>query len=177
MSDYLCITDGACEGNGRAGARGGWAAVVRGPDGAERVLSGAEASSTNNRMELTAALEALRACPSGARVEVVSDSRYLIDALTKGWTEGWIRRGWVTASGGPVANRPLWEALLAERARMGAVRFTWVRGHAGHAGNERVDGLARAAAARGPDGPAPGADPVPAPASEGASGGRRAPRA
>ncbi|HEX7623364.1 MAG TPA: ribonuclease H [Anaeromyxobacteraceae bacterium] len=99
---------------------------------------------TNNRMELRAALEALDGLPAGAGVEVVSDSRYVVDALTK-WIHGWRKKGWKTAAGGPVLNRDLIEALDA-RSRELSVKYGWVRGHDGHAVNEIVDGLAQGAA-------------------------------
>jgi ribonuclease HI len=106
---------------------------------------------TNNRMELRAVLEALDGLPDGETVEVVSDSRYVIDALSK-WIHGWRRKGWKTAAGEPVLNRDLIEAA-DERARALKVRFSWVRGHDGHPVNEIVDALAQAAArgTRGPD--------------------------
>ncbi|HEX7488090.1 MAG TPA: ribonuclease H [Anaeromyxobacteraceae bacterium] len=102
---------------------------------------------TNNRMELRAALEALDGLPAGAGVEVVSDSRYVVDALTK-WIHGWRKKGWKTAAGGPVLNRDLIEALDA-RSRDLSVKYGWVRGHDGHAVNEIVDGLAQGAARGG----------------------------
>ena len=105
---------------------------------------------TNNRMELRAVLEALDGLPDGAGVEVVSDSRYVVDALSK-WIHGWRRKGWVTAQGTPVLNRDLIEALDA-RSRALRVRYGWVRGHDGHAVNEVVDALAQSAA-RGAPGP------------------------
>jgi ribonuclease HI len=99
---------------------------------------------TNNRMELRAVLEALEGLPAGAAVQVVSDSRYVVDALTK-WIHGWRKKGWKTASGTPVLNRDLIEALDG-RARELNVAYGWVRGHDGHAVNEVVDGLAQGAA-------------------------------
>lgn len=99
---------------------------------------------TNNRMELRAVLEALDGLPDGAAVEVVSDSRYVVDALTK-WIHGWRRKGWMTSQGTPVLNRDLIEALDA-RSRALTIRYGWVRGHDGHAVNEIVDGLAQGAA-------------------------------
>jgi ribonuclease HI len=105
---------------------------------------------TNNRMELRAVLEALEGLPDGAAVEVVSDSRYVVDALSR-WIHGWRRKGWVTAQGTPVLNRDLVEAIDA-RARALRVRWEWVRGHDGHAVNEVVDALAQGAA-RGVAGP------------------------
>jgi ribonuclease HI len=105
---------------------------------------------TNNRMELRAVLEALEGLPEAAGVEVVSDSRYVVDALSK-WIHGWRKKNWVTAQGTPVLNRDLIEALDA-RSRALGVRYGWVRGHDGHAVNEIVDGLAQGAA-RGTGGP------------------------
>jgi ribonuclease HI len=105
---------------------------------------------TNNRMELRAVLEALEGLPAGESVEVVSDSRYVVDALSR-WIHGWRRKGWKTAAGEPVLNRDLIESADA-RARELRVSFTWVRGHAGHPVNEVVDALAQAAA-RGTAGP------------------------
>ncbi|MDX6554307.1 MAG: ribonuclease [Miltoncostaeaceae bacterium] len=139
------ITDGACSGNGTDASRGGWAAILVW-DGKETVLTGAEMPSTNNRMELTAALEGLRAAPAGSDVELVTDSSYLADAIRKRWLEGWQKRGWRTAAKGTVANRDLWERMIQEIARHHAVRPTLVRGHAGHALNERADQLAQDAA-------------------------------
>lgn len=106
---------------------------------------------TNNRMELRSVLEALQGLPAGETVEVVSDSRYVVDALSR-WIHGWRRKGWRTAAGEPVLNRDLIEAVDA-RARSLAVRWRWVRGHDGHAANEVVDALAQCAA-RGVPGPA-----------------------
>jgi ribonuclease HI len=105
---------------------------------------------TNNRMELRAVLEALHGLPAGETVEVVSDSRYVVDALSK-WIHGWRRKGWRTAAGGAVLNRDLIEAVDA-RSRELAVRYRWVRGHDGHPANEIVDELAQCAA-RGVEGP------------------------
>jgi ribonuclease HI len=105
---------------------------------------------TNNRMELRAVLEALDGLPSGEAVEVVSDSRYVVDALSK-WIHGWRRKGWRTATGTPVLNRDLIEAVDARRSEL-RIRYTWVRGHDGHAVNEVVDALAQSAA-RGVAGP------------------------
>ncbi len=105
---------------------------------------------TNNRMELRAALEALEGLPSGSKVRIVSDSRYVVDALTR-WIHGWRRKGWMTSQGTPVLNRDLIEALDA-RSRELDLSYGWVRGHDGHAVNEVVDGLAQGAA-RGGGGP------------------------
>jgi ribonuclease HI len=152
---FTLVTDGACSGNGTDAARGGWAAIITAPDGSETVLSGGEFPTTNNRMELTAALEGLAALPDGAEVELVTDSSYIANAISKGWLTGWTRKGWRTAGKQPVANRDLWERMLGELARL-TVRPTLVRGHAGHDANERADRLAQEAArdAR-PSAPAP----------------------
>lgn len=136
------ITDGACSANGQAGSRGGWATILRTSDGHERVLTGGEAPSTNNRMELIAAIEGVRASPDGAEVELITDSSYVANAIAKNWLANWQRKGWITSARKPVANRELWEELLVEMARVGRVRPTLVRGHAGHDDNERADRLA-----------------------------------
>ena len=139
---FTLVTDGACTGNGTDDARGGWAAILTAPDGAETVLTGGEYPSTNNRMELMGALEGLRAAPEGSRVELVTDSTYLANALSRGWLAGWQRKGWRTASKQPVANRDLWERMIVELARHHVVTPVLVRGHAGHEANERADRLA-----------------------------------
>lgn len=145
-SPITLITDGACSANGREGARGGWAAILRDAHGNERVLTGGEAPSTNNRMELTAALEGLAAAPAGSEVALVTDSTYLAHAISKGWLESWQRRGWRTAAKEPVANQDLWRRMIDELARHAQVTTTVVKGHAGHDDNERADRLAQEAA-------------------------------
>ncbi|MBX3047397.1 MAG: ribonuclease HI [Anaerolineales bacterium] len=135
------FSDGSCEGNP---GRGGWAALVR-TDGQERELSGSEAHTTNNRMELTAALRALESLPSGSRVNFYTDSEYLRKGITE-WLPGWVARGW-KRKGGALANVDLWQAL-AKVIRQHEIEWRWVRGHAGHAENERVDRLARSAMLR-----------------------------
>ena len=115
-SPITLITDGACSGNGTADARGGWAAILVDGTGRELVLTGGEAPSTNNRMELMAALEGLAAAPAGADIELVTDSTYLANAISQGWLDGWQRRGWRTAAKQPVANRELWERMIRELA-------------------------------------------------------------
>lgn len=147
--EALIWTDGACSGNP---GPGGWAAIVVPPDGGAPVeRSGGAPHTTNNRMEYTAALEGLRALAPGARACIVTDSRLMLDSMTK-WLAGWRRRGWKTAGGDPVKNRDLIEALDAEIGRHAAVRWHWVRGHetgAAHAHkalNDRADQLAVAAA-------------------------------
>jgi ribonuclease HI len=146
--EFLVWTDGACRGNP---GPGGWAAIVVGPGGADPLeLSGGSSHSTNNRMEYTAALEGLRSLPAGSHVCIVTDSRLMLDSMTK-WIAGWKRRGWRTTGGDPVKNRDLVMALEAEIARHAAVRWHWVRGHetgAAHAHkvlNDRADRLAVAA--------------------------------
>ncbi|MDX1595198.1 MAG: ribonuclease HI [Gammaproteobacteria bacterium] len=140
MADVVEVfTDGACRGNP---GPGGWGALLR-SGGHEKVLSGAEAMTTNNRMELTAAIEALRALRRPCTVELTTDSQYLRQGITA-WIANWKRRGWKTADRKPVKNVDLWQALDAEAARH-RVRWHWVRGHSGHDGNERADALANAA--------------------------------
>ncbi len=168
---FTLVTDGACSGNGTDAARGGWAAIISGPDGSETVLTGGEFPTTNNRMELIAALRGLGALPDGAQVELVTDSSYVANAIAKGWLAGWQRKGWRTASKQPVANRDLWERMIAELARL-RVRPRLVRGHAGHEANERADRLAQEAAreAQPAPPPAPPAADRPPPRDDGQLG-------
>lgn len=134
-------TDGSCLGNP---GPGGWAWAV---EGGGPFASGAERSTTNQRMEITAVLEALGAVPGP--LLVVSDSTYVVNCFRDRWWEGWRRRGWRNASGQPVANRDLWEPLLTAALEGDRpVRFAWVRGHSGDPMNERVDLLATEAAAK-----------------------------
>lgn len=142
--EVLVWTDGACQGNP---GPGGWAALVV-DAAAPRPLevSGGLPHTTNNIMEMTAALEGMRVLPDGSQACVVTDSRYLHDGMTS-WMAGWKKRGWRTAGGDPVKNRELWLALETEAARHLRVRWHWVRGHVGTALNERADELAVAAAA------------------------------
>jgi ribonuclease HI len=135
----LAACDGACSGNP---GPGGWGALLRFEDGSRREWGGHDPATTNNRMELTAALEvlrALRALPRHPRLEILTDSRYLIDGLQK-WLPGWKRKGWRTAGGGPVLNRDLWEQL--DGARLEGVELRHVRGHSGHPENDRCDAIA-----------------------------------
>ena len=135
------FTDGACRGNP---GPGGWAALLRSSGGREREISGGESPTTNNRMELTAAIEALNALNKPCRVELHSDSQYLRDGITR-WIHGWRRNGWRTAGRKPVKNADLWERLVEAESRHD-VKWHWVRGHSGHPENERVDALACAEA-------------------------------
>jgi ribonuclease HI len=131
--------DGACSGNP---GPGGWGALLRFEDGSVHELGGAEGATTNNRMELTAALallERLRELPRHPDLTIRTDSRYLIDGLEK-WLPGWKRKGWRTASGGAVLNRDLWEQL--DRARLPGLRLQHVRGHSGDPDNDRCDAIA-----------------------------------
>ena len=143
-------TDGACRGNP---GPGGWGAVLL-HDGRRRELRGAVPETTNNRMELLAAIRALEALKRPARVDLHTDSRYLRDGITR-WLPAWKARGWRTAARGPVKNQDLWRTLDALAGRH-EVRWHWVRGHAGHAENERADALARAALAECAGPPAAG---------------------
>ena len=133
-------TDGACLGNP---GPGGWAALLRW-GGIERELAGGEADTTNNRMELMAAIAALEALREPCTVILTTDSQYVRQGILD-WLANWIRRGWKTAGGDPVKNRDLWERLQAAAAPH-AVDWRWVKGHSGHPENERVDQLARTAA-------------------------------
>jgi len=135
--DVELWTDGACSGNP---GPGGWACVLR-CNGRERELSGGEAQTTNNRMELRAVIAGLAALDRPCRVEIHTDSAYVMHAITKRWIAGWQRRGWLTAAKTPVANRELWEELLAQLGRHD-VRWVKVKGHAGVELNERCDRLA-----------------------------------
>ncbi len=134
------FTDGACKGNP---GPGGWGAVIR--SGAhEKELSGGEAQTTNNRMELMAAIAALNALKRPCQVVLTTDSNYVKDGITK-WVFGWQKNGWKTADRKPVKNAELWQALV-EATRRHQIDWRWVKGHAGHPDNERADRLASAAA-------------------------------
>ena len=134
------FTDGACKGNP---GPGGWGAVIRAGK-TERELSGGEKLTTNNRMEMTAAIEGLNALKRPCHVTLSTDSRYVMDGLTK-WINGWHRNGWRTADKKPVKNADLWQALL-DAAAPHRIDWQWVKGHAGHPENERADRLASNAA-------------------------------
>lgn len=130
-------TDGACSGNP---GPGGWAAILRYRD-TERELSGGERATTNNRMELTGVIQALSALKEPCRVELYSDSRYVVDALEKGWALSWRKRGWVKSDKKPALNADLWETLLT-LCEKHELRCHWVRGHAENEYNNRCDALA-----------------------------------
>ena len=140
LPEVEIFTDGACRGNP---GPGGWAALLRTGD-KQREISGGEALTTNNRMELRAAIEGLNALKKPCRVELHTDSNYVRDGITK-WIHGWKRNGWRTADKKPVKNADLWEALLEAAARH-QVTWHWVKGHSGHPENDRVDTLACAEA-------------------------------
>nr|WP_205407731.1 ribonuclease HI [Thiohalospira halophila] len=140
VSDTVEIfTDGACRGNP---GPGGWGALLRKGEH-ERELSGSEKGTTNNRMELLAVIRALEALDRPCQVTVVTDSQYVQKGISE-WLPGWKRRGWKTAAGKPVKNQDLWQALDAAAGRH-TVKWEWVRGHNGHAENERADALANQA--------------------------------
>ena len=143
MSELYAFTDGACSGNP---GPGGWGVLLQARDGAqvlrERELSGGEALTTNNRMELMAAIQALEALTRASAIIVVTDSAYVKNGVT-GWIHGWKRNGWKTADRKPVKTAELWQRLDA--AQLGhQVTWRWIKGHAGHEENERADALARA---------------------------------
>ncbi len=136
MKSVVIYTDGGCEGNP---GPGGWGAVVRGDDSV-REISGGEIATTNNRMELTAAIEALTTLAERSEVCLFTDSQYVKNGITL-WINSWKRKGWITSAKQPVKNVDLWQRLDAVVARH-RVTWKWVKGHAGHADNERCDGLA-----------------------------------
>lgn len=138
MQRYVEVfTDGACSGNP---GPGGWGVVLRYGEH-EKELSGGEKSTTNNRMELTAAIKGLEALKESCRVLLVTDSKYVADGIEKGWAESWRKNGWRKADKKPALNSDLWEQLL-DLLKKHTVNIKWVKGHAGHAENERCDKLA-----------------------------------
>ena len=143
MPALFAYTDGACSGNP---GPGGWGALLVARDGEtvlrERELSGGEAETTNNRMELLAAINALESLTRASEITVVTDSAYVKNGVTS-WMHGWKRNGWKTSTKKPVKNEDLWRRLDTAQARH-AVQWEWVKGHAGHPENERADALARA---------------------------------
>ena len=140
LPEVEIFTDGACKGNP---GPGGWGAVLR-SNGKEREISGGETLTTNNRMELMAAIEALNALKKPCHVQLWTDSNYVRDGITK-WIHGWRRNGWKTADKKPVKNAELWQALV-EASAPHRIDWHWVKGHAGHPENERADALACAEA-------------------------------
>ena len=140
LPEVEIFTDGACKGNP---GPGGWGAILR-SNGKERELSGGDPLTTNNRMELMAAIEALKALKKPCRVQLYTDSNYVRDGITK-WIHGWRRNGWKTADRKPVKNAELWQALL-DACEPHRIEWHWVKGHAGHPENERADALACAEA-------------------------------
>ena len=143
MSELFAWTDGACSGNP---GPGGWGVLLRAMDGdtivKERELQGGEADTTNNRMELMAAISALETLTRPTALTITTDSAYVKNGVT-GWIHGWKRNGWKTADRKPVKNVDLWQRLDAAQARH-KVTWAWIKGHAGHPENERADELARA---------------------------------
>ncbi len=131
------FTDGACSGNP---GPGGYGAILR-CKGKEKEISGGEAHTTNNRMELTAVIKALEALKFPCKVLITTDSKYVSEAVTKGWAVGWKKRGWKKGDGKPALNPDLWEQLLA-LLEIHTVEFNWIKGHAGHPENERCDRMA-----------------------------------
>ena len=142
MKEIEIHTDGACLGNP---GPGGWAALLR-YKGHERELAGGEGHTTNNRMELMAAIMGLETLTEPCRIMLQTDSQYVRQGITE-WMSGWVRRNWKTAGGDPVKNRDLWERLHAATGRH-TIEWKWVKGHNGDPDNERVDVLARNAAVR-----------------------------
>jgi len=139
MTENVYIfTDGACSGNP---GPGGWGAILR-YGTREKELSGFEPETTNNRMELTGAIEALRALKRPCEVILQTDSQYVVNGIEKGWAESWRKNNWIKADKKPALNSDLWESLL-ELCAVHRVRFIWIKGHAGHKENERCDELAR----------------------------------
>ena len=138
MDTVEIFCDGACSGNPGVG---GYGCIVR-HDGIETELSGRDMLTTNNKMELTAAIIGLESLTTPSKVMLTTDSQYLVKGMTE-WINGWQKRGWINSSNKPVLNRNLWERLLA-LSRMHDIQWVWVRGHNGHDENERCDALARA---------------------------------
>lgn len=143
MNELFAYTDGACSGNP---GPGGWGVLLQAKNGdaivKERELSGGEPATTNNRMELLAAINALESLARPSAITIVTDSAYVKNGVTS-WIHGWKRNGWKTAAKKPVKNEELWKRIDTAQSRH-EVRWTWVKGHAGHPENERADALARA---------------------------------
>lgn len=137
MKTVYIFTDGACSGNP---GPGGWGAVLR-YGTAEKELSGGDRDTTNNRMELTACIEALKTLKEPCKVFLTTDSQYVINGMVKGWAASWRRNGWKKSDKKPALNSDLWELLL-DLCERHEVSFNWIKGHAGHEENERCDRLA-----------------------------------
>jgi len=137
MKRIEMFTDGACKGNP---GPGGWCAILR-YNGVEKVISGGEKDTTNNRMELSAVLFGLRALKEPCHITLQSDSKYVLDSISKGWVYGWQKKGWKKSDGKPALNVDLWQQLLAEIAKH-EIEYVWIKGHAGHPENERCDAQA-----------------------------------
>jgi ribonuclease HI len=137
MKTITLYTDGACSGNP---GPGGWAAILMYGD-VKKEISGGEDHTTNNRMELTAVIEGLKALKQPCQVELYSDSKYVLDALQLGWAKGWQRRGWIKSDKKPAQNPDLWEQLLA-LCEVHQINYHWVKGHASNPYNNRCDELA-----------------------------------
>ena len=140
MKHVEIFTDGACKGNP---GPGGWGVLLR-MGKHEKEMSGSEPETTNNRMEMRAAIEGLNALIEPCSVDLYTDSKYVVDGITK-WVHGWKKRGWINASRKPVRNEDLWHDLIEAEQRH-TVQWHWVKGHSGHAENERADRLASDAA-------------------------------
>ncbi|MCD7747684.1 MAG: ribonuclease HI [Firmicutes bacterium] len=138
MKEVTVYSDGSCKGNP---GPGGWCCILV-YRGHEKVLSGGDPVTTNNRMEMTAVIKALEALKEPCRVTLVSDSKYVIDALSLGWAEKWKSRGWKRSSGDDALNPDLWDMLLA-LTKKHTLTYKWVKGHAGHEYNERCDAIAQ----------------------------------
>ncbi|MDD6283770.1 MAG: ribonuclease HI [Firmicutes bacterium] len=141
MKKVEMFTDGACSGNP---GPGGWGTILR-YNGTEKELSGGDSATTNNRMELTAVISGLAALKEACEVTVTTDSKYVVDAVNNGWARSWRDRGWIKSDKKPALNPDLWGQLL-ELLERHTVTFKWIKGHAGHAENERCDRLAVAQA-------------------------------
>lgn len=137
MKQVTIYTDGACSGNP---GPGGWGAILEW-NGVEKELSGGEAQTTNNRMELTGVIRALSALKETCEVDLYTDSKYVLDALTKGWAKSWRARGWVKADKKPALNPDLWQTLL-ELTERHTMHYHWVKGHADNPKNNRCDQMA-----------------------------------
>ena len=137
MKRIEIFTDGACKGNP---GPGGWCAILR-YNGVEKMISGGEKETTNNRMEPSAVLFALKALKEPCHITLQSDSKYVLDSLSKGWVYGWQKKGWKKSDGKPALNVDLWQQLL-EEIRKHELEYVWIKGHAGHPENERCDAQA-----------------------------------